>query len=74
MRNSILLAFLICFGFRGFGQRNVSDSAIATPWIALHYGLNAPGGDLKERFGVINHVGAMAGYKTSKNWVFWAGR
>ncbi|WP_294672736.1 hypothetical protein [uncultured Fluviicola sp.] len=70
MRNSFLIAFLIGFSFLGFGQRNVRDSAIATPWIAIHYGLNAPGGDLKERFGVINHVGAMAGYKTSRNWVY----
>ena len=70
MRNSLVFAFLICFAFRVSAQRNVRDSAIATPWIALHYGLNAPGGDLKDRFGAINHLGAMAGYKTSKNWVY----
>lgn len=71
MRNRILLTFLILFcHFYGISQRNVRDSAIATPWIGLQYGLNAPGGDLKERFGPINHLGVMAGYKTSKNWVY----
>ncbi|MNU93434.1 hypothetical protein D3C71_833760 [compost metagenome] len=70
MRNCILLAFLILCNFYGISQRNVRDSAIATPWIALHYGMNAPGGDLKDRFGAIHHVGVMGGYKTSKNWVY----
>lgn len=72
MRNSIVFAFLICFSTCGFGQRNVRDSAIATPWVAIHYGMNATGGDLKERFGTINHVGAMAGFKTARNWVYGA--
>lgn len=68
------LFFLILFGlmFPNFGltQRNVKDSAIATPWVALHYGLNSPSGDLKDRFGVLNHIGMMAGYKTQRNWVY----
>jgi hypothetical protein len=50
-------------------QRNVKDSVISTPWIGLQYGLIAPGGDLKERFGTLNHLGVMAGYKTNRNWV-----
>lgn len=50
-------------------QRNVKDSIISTPWIGLQYGLIAPGGDLKERFGTLNHLGVMAGYKTNRNWV-----
>lgn len=51
-------------------QRNVKDSAIATPWVAIHYGLNTTAGDLALRYGTLNHVGSMAGYKTAKNWVF----
>ena len=53
-----------------FGQRNVRDSVIGTPWIAVHYGGNWPHGDLATKYGYFNHVGLMAGYKTSKNW-FW---
>jgi len=68
------LFLLFILGFvcakSGQAQRNAGDSAIATPWVALHYGLNAPEGDLKDRFGVMNHIGFMAGYKTSRNWVY----
>jgi hypothetical protein len=70
MKNALIIGCFMLSTFFGFGQRNVRDSAIATPWIAIHYGLNAPAGDLKERFGLVNHLGAMAGYKTNKNWVF----
>jgi hypothetical protein len=65
---SILIILLSSFVVHG--QRNVRDSVISTPWIALHYGLMAPGGDLATRYGTLNHLGAMAGYKTSKNWVW----
>ncbi len=51
-------------------QRNAKDSAIATPWVAIHYGLNATEGDLKDRFGALNNLGFMAGYKTTRNWVY----
>lgn len=69
MKNSLLIGLLF-FSFWGFSQRNVRDSVIATPWISVHYGLNFPTGELKERFGLINHVGGMISYKTKKNWVY----
>lgn len=64
-----ILFFAFC-SFKANAQRNVQDSAIGTPLISLHYGGNWTGGDLKSRYGFINHVGVLAGYKTSKNW-FW---
>lgn len=71
MKKHILLSTaLFLTTWQANAQRNVTDSAIATPWVALHYGLNATDGDLAKRFGVLNHVGAMAGYKTERNWVF----
>lgn len=51
-------------------QRNVKDSAISTPWVGVHYGANLPGADLLARYGFLNHVGFMAGYKTKKQWYF----
>lgn len=69
MKKYLCLCFCV-LSLSVFAQRNVRDSAIATPWIAVHYGLNAPMGDLKERFGVINHVGGIASYKTKRNWVY----
>jgi hypothetical protein len=51
-------------------QRNVTDSIISTPILGAHYGANWTQGDLADRFGYLNHIGLMTGYKTSKNW-FW---
>ncbi|MFT7343937.1 MAG: hypothetical protein ACI9XP_000514 [Lentimonas sp.] len=51
-------------------QRNVRDSIIGTPWVAANYGASFPSGDLIDRFGYLNHLGILAGYKTTKNWFF----
>jgi hypothetical protein len=70
--NKILAIILIYLGSQDFlfGQRNIKDSIISTPWVGIHYGMNATGGDLADRYGMLNHLGAIAGYKTTKNW-FW---
>lgn len=57
--------------FTSFSQRNVKDSIIGTPWIAIHYGSNWSQNDLADRFGFLNHLGFHAGYKTNQNWT-WA--
>lgn len=71
MKNSVFICLLF-LSFWSFSQRNVRDSAIATPWISVHYGLNFPTGELKERFGLINHLGGIISYKTKKNWIYGA--
>jgi hypothetical protein len=52
-----------------FSQRNVKDEAIGTPLLGINYGLNQPTKDLNDRFGVLNHLGFISGYKTKSNWV-----
>jgi len=64
-KSLFVLIAVFCFGVL-HGQRNVKDSAIATPWIGVHYGGNFPSGDLNDRYGYLNHIGVMAGYKTAK--------
>jgi len=54
----------------GFSQRNVKDSIIATPLIGVQYGGNKPTHDLAQRYGYLNDIGILAGYKTKHNW-FW---
>lgn len=51
-------------------QRNVRDSIIGTPWIAVHYGGNWTKQDLAQRYGYLNHIGLLAGYKTKRNWFY----
>ncbi len=72
MRKHILFTlFSVCIlGATTFAQRNVKDSIIGTPWLGVHYGLNWTQGDLADRFGMLNHIGFLGGYKTNKNW-FW---
>lgn len=65
IKSLFVLIAVFCFGVL-HGQRNVKDSAIATPWIGVHYGGNFPTGDLGDRYGYLNHIGVMAGYKTAK--------
>lgn len=48
----------------------MKDSIIGTPWIGVQYGANWTSGDLADRYGFMNHIGIMAGYKTKRNW-FW---
>lgn len=70
MRSIHTLTLFLLLSVTAFAQRNIRDSIIGTPWVALHYGANWTGGDLADRFGFTNHLGAMAGYKTSRNWVY----
>jgi hypothetical protein len=71
MKNFFLMSFvLLCLSTNVNAQRNVKDSIIGTPLIALHYGGNLPQGDLKDRYGFLNHLGFLAGYKTNQNWFF----
>jgi hypothetical protein len=72
MKNKFTLLFFILLlnSFSGISQRNVKDSIIATPWISLNYGGNWTHADLSEKYGFLNHVGFLAGYKTKRNWFY----
>jgi hypothetical protein len=63
-----LLFCILFFPQLFLSQRNVTDSIIGTPMIAVHYGANWTSADLSERYGFLNHIGILAGYKTNKNW------
>ncbi len=71
MNKNLLFLIVFCtFFLNSFGQRNVKDSIIGTPWIAVNYGGNWTKSDLALKFGYLNHLGIMAGYKTQKNWFY----
>lgn len=70
MKKSFLVLSILLLANSIIAQRNVKDSIIGTPWIGVQYGANWTSGDLADRYGFMNHVGIMAGYKTNKNW-FW---
>ena len=51
-RFQIVLFFFMLQSIQVFvAQRTVKDSAIATPWVGVHYGGNFPSGDLDDRYG-----------------------
>jgi hypothetical protein len=68
MKSYLIFCFCI-FSFLVFSQRNLRDGVISTPWVGIHYGGNWSKQNLNERFGYWNHLGFVAGYKTTKNWV-----
>jgi hypothetical protein len=51
-------------------QRDISTEKIGTSLLGFHFGLNQPTNDLENRFGLLNHIGIMSGYKTKRNWFF----
>lgn len=68
-----IICFTLLFTFVSSkieAQRNVKDSIIGTPWIAVNYGVNWPHQNLANKYGFLNHIGLMAGYKTKKNWFY----
>lgn len=64
------LVLVILQSFYAYNQRNVKDSIIATPWVSLNYGGNWTKADLANRYGFLNHLGFLAGYKSKKNWFY----
>ena len=51
-------------------QKKKSDSAVARAWIGFEYGANTTMGDLSDRYGFLNHLSLMTGFKTKKNYFF----
>jgi hypothetical protein len=43
------------------------DSAITVPYFGVAYSVNAPGGDLKDRFGILSSIGGQFGMKFKSN-------
>lgn len=74
--NMFKLALLVVFTsglvIHAGAQRNVRDSLVFSPHFSFHYGLQIPGADLAERFGVNNAVGTSFHIKTRKNVYFGA--
>ncbi len=66
------LIFLFYFGLNLFSQSSISDSSIDLSIVGINYGLQLPGGDLKDRFGYNSVIGIDYTYKTKKQWEFGA--
>ena len=64
------LVFYLLISNAYFAQNSIKDSVFSRPWISAEYGGNWTSGDLADRYGFMNHIGIMAGYKTKKNYFF----
>ena len=65
----LIIAFLLAFKAIS-AQGDVSDTATNMPMIQINYGLQLPGNDLANRYGMNHTAGATFMYKTHKNWLF----
>jgi len=70
MKKISLSVFLFLFLFQAKAQVNVADSVIATPMFQMNYGVQLPGGDLAERFGMGQVTGLNFFYKDRSNWLY----
>ena len=66
----ILFLIVLLIPTSSFSQWSKSDTAISRTWIGFEYGGNWTQADLAERYGFMNHIGLMTGFKTSKNWFY----
>lgn len=64
------LSLAILFPSNSQAQRNIRDSAVFTPVVAVTYAALFPGGDLADRFGFTNAIGLTVNFKGKKNWIY----
>ena len=62
--------FFITLSIGSNAQNQKPDSAVSRTWIGFEYGANGTFEDLNERYGFLNHVGLMTGFKTKQNYFF----
>jgi hypothetical protein len=70
MKHIIIFILLVSFTHELRAQTQKSDSAVSRTWIGFEYGANGTANDLADRYGFLNHVGLMTGFKTKKNYFF----
>ena len=69
--NYFLSCFLILTLTIGVhAQKKKLDSIVARAWVGFEYGGNTTMGDLSDRYGFLNHIGLMTGFKTKQNYFF----
>jgi hypothetical protein len=59
----LFFAFVCMLGMSAWSQKSMRDSTISFPSISVVYGGAVPGGDLDDRYGYTNLIGAGAGFK-----------
>lgn len=62
--------FFIVFVFELEAQKKYSDSTVFRTWVGLEYGANGTFEDLADRYGFLNQIGLMTGFKTKQNYFF----
>ena len=70
MKHIIFYSIFVFFAPQLYAQNQTQDSAVSRTWIGFEYGANGTTEDLADRYGFLNHVGLMTGFKTKKNYFF----
>ena len=52
------------------GQASMADTSVFIPYLSINYALYVPGGDLDDRFGLTNSLGASFTIKLANNFTF----
>lgn len=72
MLKRVFLFFVATLGFlhNTIAQGSIADTTVFIPYLTINYGLYSPGGDLADRFGLTNYIGASFTVKTEKNMTY----
>ena len=66
----IVYFFTFFISITTFSQRNLKDESIFTPIFGLNYKANISGGDMAQRWGFTNTIGADIDFKLKNNLIF----
>ncbi|MFO8054716.1 MAG: hypothetical protein R6U19_06080 [Bacteroidales bacterium] len=72
MLKKILTVVFLLIVITGISQQQVSDSIVRAPMININFGMQMPGDDLAERYGISTSAGGSFLYKTANNWLLGA--
>lgn len=67
MRKLFILSFLFAFGLNTFSQNSIEDTTKTIPYLSISYQFFLAGGDLAERYGPGNILGADFNVKMANN-------
>ncbi|RLD21654.1 MAG: hypothetical protein DRI54_08980 [Bacteroidetes bacterium] len=72
MLKKVLFFFATMLGLllNASGQASISDTTVFIPYLTISYGLYSPGGDLADRFGLVNYIGLTFTIKTENNMTY----
>lgn len=66
----LFVAIILSLSNDSVSQSDIYETSIFIPYLTINYGLYSPGGDLADRFGLANYIGATFTIKTANKMTY----